>query len=61
MKKYILKISILITLIISSNMIMAQPGFDDDVNDVPVDGGIAILLVAGLSYGAKRIHNIRNK
>jgi hypothetical protein len=31
------------------------PGFDDDIQDVPVDGGISILLGAGLAYGAARL------
>ena len=31
------------------------PGFDDNLQDVPVDGGISILLGAGLAYGAARL------
>ena len=31
------------------------PGFDDNMQDVPVDGGISILLGAGLAYGAARL------
>ena len=31
------------------------PGFDDNTQDVPVDGGISILLGAGLAYGAARL------
>lgn len=31
------------------------PGFDDNTSDVPVDGGISILLGAGLAYGASRL------
>ncbi len=33
----------------------AQPGFGDDVNDVPIDGGLSLLAVAGIGYGAKKI------
>lgn len=34
---------------------MAQPpGFDQDTNDVPIDGGLSILLAAGIGYGIKR-------
>jgi hypothetical protein len=32
-----------------------SPGFGDDVGDVPIDGGISILLGAGLAYGAARL------
>jgi hypothetical protein len=31
------------------------PGFDDNTSDVPVDGGISVLLGAGLAYGAARL------
>ena len=31
------------------------PGFKDEVNDIPIDGGISILLGAGLAYGAARL------
>lgn len=34
---------------------LAQPGGDDDVIDVPIDGGISLLLVAGASYGVKKL------
>ena len=29
-------------------------GGDPDSNDVPIDGGLTVLLAAGLSYGARR-------
>ena len=31
------------------------PGFNDNEQDVPVDGGISILVGAGLAYGAARL------
>jgi len=31
------------------------PGFDDNTQDVPVDGGISVLLGAGFAYGAARL------
>jgi hypothetical protein len=33
----------------------AQPGFGDDVEDVPIDGGLSLLLAAGVGYGAKKV------
>ena len=39
----------------------AQPGstggggFDDEPEDVPVDGGISLLAIAGAAYGYKKI------
>ena len=43
----------------------AQPGgggggFGDDPIDVPVDGGLSILAVAGIGYGIKKLKE-RNK
>lgn len=32
------------------------PGFDDDVVDeVPLDGGVSALVVAGVAYGVKKL------
>ena len=31
------------------------PGFDDNETDVPIDGGISVLLGAGFAYGAARL------
>jgi hypothetical protein len=31
------------------------PGFGDDIGDVPIDGGISLLVGAGLAYGAARL------
>ena len=61
MKKYILSTALVIALTFSSGYITAQPGFDDNVDDVPVDGGITLLIAAGMGYGIKRINSKRNK
>ncbi len=37
----------------------AQPGFGDDVDDVPVDGGLSLLVAAGVGYGAKKLRAAR--
>lgn len=42
-------------------MVHAQPGFGDDVDDVPVDGGISLLVAAGVGYGAKKLRARRKK
>ena len=38
-------------------IVHAQPGFTDDVSDVPVDGGLSLLVAAGVGYGAKKIRD----
>ena len=39
----------------------AQPGFGDDVNDVPIDGGLSVLVAAGIGYGLKKIKTKSNR
>jgi hypothetical protein len=34
--------------------------FDDDVADAPIDGGIGMLLAAGLGYGVRRLRRKTN-
>ena len=38
---------------------IAQGGFDDNVNDnpVPFDGGVSLLVAAGVGYGLKKAHD----
>ena len=44
-------------IVVSSKIVLAQAGFDDDVADVavPVDGGISIVLGAAISYGVVKL------
>jgi hypothetical protein len=51
---------ILCILFILPTFLNAQPVFDDDVNDVPVDGGLSLLVAAGVGYGAKKLRDKRN-
>ena len=46
-----------IAALIIPSLTHAQPVFDDDVNDVPVDGGLSLLVAAGVGYGAKKLKN----
>lgn len=55
MKKYILAMLLGAALLFTTNKLFAQPGFEDDVDDVPVDGGITLLIAAGAVYGIKKV------
>ena len=56
MKKYINISSIgIILMLLLPTILLAQPGFDDDVSDVPLDGGLSLLVAAGIGYGAKKM------
>ena len=46
-----------IAALILPSLVHAQPVFDDDVNDVPIDGGLSLLVAAGVGYGAKKLKN----
>jgi hypothetical protein len=48
---------LLYILFLLPTLLHAQPGFGDDVEDVPVDGGLSLLVAAGVGYGAKRLKN----
>jgi len=32
----------------------AQIDFEDDVEDVPLDGGVTVMIAAGVAYGIKK-------
>ncbi|MEB3150832.1 MAG: hypothetical protein VKL60_17675 [Sphaerospermopsis sp.] len=62
MKKYIKHLSLLASILFTlSFAVNAQPGFDDDVEDTPIDGGIALLIGAGALLGGKKIWNLNQK
>lgn len=59
MKKCILVLAFAVSL--SLNNLSAQPGFDDDVQDTPLDSGIALVLAAGVLYGIVKLHSVKDK
>jgi|LauGreDrversion4_1035100.scaffolds.fasta_scaffold03911_5 hypothetical protein len=62
MKNKILATAALLLLIGAVNSkLMAQPGFDDDVTDTPVDGFVSILAGAAIAYGIKKSKNSANQ
>lgn len=48
----------MIGIITIPGILLAQPGGDDDddVQDVPFDGGVSLLVAAGIGYGLKKAH-----
>ena len=55
MKKNVFIFSMLFAALIIPALLNAQPVFDDDVSDVPIDGGLSLLIAAGAGYGIKRV------
>jgi hypothetical protein len=59
MKRY--RISILLTIllmVVSINLCQAQDPGDPSANDpaVPIDGGITLLLAAGVAYAGQKLY-----
>lgn len=55
MKKNAFVFLLIIAALVFPNLLEAQPVFDDDVNDIPIDGGLSLLVAAGTGYGIKKI------
>jgi len=57
----LIKFILFIGLMISSYKSNADaPGFSEDTTDVPIDGGISILIAAGIGYGIKKTNSNYN-
>ncbi len=59
MKTYIIVLAFAISLSIGN--LSAQPGFEDDVQDTPLDTGIALVLAAGVLYGVAKLNSVNDK
>lgn len=56
-----IQILVLLAVMFLPSILHAQPGFGDDVDDVPIDGGLCLLLAAGIGYAAKRLKEKQHK
>lgn len=60
--KVFFSLSILVLLLsLLPQLAMAQPGDPGGDVDLPVDGGIGLLLAAGVVYGVKKIRDERKR
>lgn len=50
-----------ITMVLFTTSSYAQPGDPGDDPDVPIDGGVSLLLAAGAGYGVKRYRDSQKK
>jgi hypothetical protein len=53
-----IKTTLLLIALVLPLYTLAQPGADEDVVDVPIDGGISLMIVTGVGYGLKKLHRI---
>jgi len=58
-----IQLVVFLGLFLVPSLLHAQPGFGDDVDDVPIDGGLSLLVAAGVGYGVKKVtaFKIRHK
>ncbi len=54
-------LSVLSLILVLSLPVKAQDDFDPPEDDIPVDGGLTLLLAAGVGYGAKKLRDNRKK
>jgi hypothetical protein len=52
---------LLVIFVMISAGLMAQPGDPGGDPDVPIDGGIGLLIAAGALYGSKKMLDYRKK
>jgi hypothetical protein len=60
MKKTAIVLGVVLCLL-APVALFAQPGFGDDVTDTPIDGGISLLVVAGVGYGVKKLKAAKDR
>jgi hypothetical protein len=53
--KKIVRILVLLVIFCLPTISLLAQGFDDEVTDVPIDGGLSLLVAAGVGYGAKQL------
>ena len=60
--KAIIRLAVCVFLCFQVLLAFGQPDFgSEDVNDVPLDGGLTLLLAAGVGYGAKKARDFRKQ
>ena len=59
-KSIIIPITISIAMLLLPTLLLAQ-AYTDDVSDAPIDGGLSLLVAAGVGYGVKKVKERRKK
>ena len=66
-QKYIIQILIILLVLLLPTLLMAQPVGNPygtgsgDPDAAPIDGGLSLLVAAGVGYGAKKLKKGRQK
>lgn len=54
-------VKLLVITVIPSMYVLAGPSAPGGDIGAPIDGGISLLVAAGIGYGAKKVHAARKK
>ena len=60
-KNQVILFLLVAVMLVIPQLIFAQVGPGGDPGDVPIDGGLSLLVAAGIGYGAKKVHEARKK
>lgn len=64
-RKLSLRLPLLVAGLLMAGMVLATPTSDDELTDenpdIPLDGGLSVLLVAGAALGGKKVYDLRKK
>ncbi len=61
MKKYLQIVLLWLMFSLSALPAIAQPDFDDEAEDVPLDNGAGMLLIAAAAFGVKKARTVKFK
>ncbi|HMZ45317.1 MAG TPA: hypothetical protein PLU36_00795 [Chitinophagaceae bacterium] len=59
--KFLRVIGLLAIVMLIAMPVIAQDNFPDPEDDIPIDGGLTLLLAAGAGYGAKKLRDKKRK
>ena len=57
----ILKVLLMLIVLLAPMLLIAQPVGGGDPDTAPIDGGLSLLVAAGVGYGAKKLKERRSK
>lgn len=63
LKRTILFAALLLTFsgILSTELLAQGPGFDEGVEDTPIDGGVTLIAATAVGYGIKKLRDKKRK
>lgn len=54
-------ILLVVSCILSTELLAQGPGFDEGVEDTPIDGGVTLIAATAVGYGIKKLRDKKRK